>query len=85
MRYNPGMTTVTDAATRAAARRATWHGQLTTEHHPVQASEASAEQRLALLTELSVLAWTLSGRPLPSYSRQTMPGRLIRRLGEEAG
>lgn len=30
-------------------------------------------ERLALLTELSSSAWALTGRPLPTYTRATMP------------
>ncbi len=30
-------------------------------------------ERLALLTELSLSAWALTGRPLPTYTRATMP------------
>lgn len=30
-------------------------------------------ERLALLTELSVSAWALTGRPLPTYTRATIP------------
>ena len=33
-------------------------------------------ERLALVTELSHRAWALTGRPLPSYTRRTMPVRL---------
>ena len=31
------------------------------------------EQRLRVLAELSELSWTLSRKPLPSYSRSEMP------------
>jgi hypothetical protein len=30
-------------------------------------------ERLALLAELSERAWQLTGRPLPTYTRATMP------------
>jgi hypothetical protein len=33
----------------------------------------TVEERLAALAELSAEAWRLSGRPLPSYTRATMP------------
>jgi hypothetical protein len=33
----------------------------------------SLEERLAAVAELSVEAWRLAGRPLPSYTRATMP------------
>jgi hypothetical protein len=50
---------------------------------PLRSDEASdgrvagtAEERLELLKELSRRMWELSGRPLPSYTRSTMPFRL---------
>ncbi len=33
----------------------------------------SLEERLAAVAELSMEAWRLAGRPLPSYTRATMP------------
>jgi len=33
----------------------------------------SADERLALLSLLSLSSWANSGRPLPSYRRQDMP------------
>jgi len=41
-------------------------------------SETTPEQRLAMIWELSVDAWTLSGRPFPEYSRAETPVRVIR-------
>lgn len=35
-------------------------------------------ERLAMMWELSRQAWTLSGQPLPEYSRHRAPGRVIR-------
>ena len=35
----------------------------------------SIDERLALVTVLSLSAWTNSGRPLPSYRREDMPIR----------
>jgi hypothetical protein len=37
----------------------------------------SAADRLALVAELSQRMWDLTGHPLPSYTRQTMPVKLI--------
>lgn len=34
------------------------------------------EQRLAAVTALTAEAWRLAGRPLPTYTRATMPIRL---------
>jgi len=36
----------------------------------------TAAERLVLVGELSRRAWALSKRPLPTYTRQTMPVRL---------
>lgn len=36
-------------------------------------------QRLALVEELSVRAWELTGQALPAYSRSEMPVRMFRR------
>lgn len=36
----------------------------------------TAAERLALVAELSRRAWALTGRPLPSYTRRTMPVKL---------
>lgn len=38
----------------------------------------TAEERLAMLWELSGRAWALTGRPFASYRREEMPGRVIR-------
>jgi len=50
---------------------------------PLRSDEASdarvagtAAERLALLAELSRRMWTLTQRPLPSYTRSTMPLKL---------
>lgn len=40
---------------------------------------STAEQRLAMVTELSRRMWDLTGRPVPSYTRAVMPGRVLRR------
>lgn len=40
---------------------------------------STPEQRLAMVTELSRRMWTLTGRPMPSYSRAAMPGHVLRR------
>lgn len=33
----------------------------------------TVDERLAAVAELTAEAWRLSGRPLPSYTRDTMP------------
>jgi hypothetical protein len=50
---------------------------------PLRSDDASdarvggtAEERLALLAELSQRMWALTQRPLPSYTRSTIPVRI---------
>ena len=38
----------------------------------------TAEERLAMMWELTLGAWSLTGKPLPDYTRANMPGRIIR-------
>jgi len=42
------------------------------------ADSTTPEERLAMMWELAVRAWNLSGQKMPSYDRQSMPGRIIR-------
>lgn len=38
----------------------------------------TAEERLGMVTVLSERGWRFTGKPIPTYSRSTMPGRVIR-------
>jgi hypothetical protein len=38
----------------------------------------TAGERLAMVALLSTRMWRLTGRPIPSYGRADMPGRVIR-------
>lgn len=74
-----------DSAEEAAARmaaRAKWPGHKTTLTEAPGAEDLSAtttpEQRVGMLWELTLGAWSLTGLPLPDYTRANMPGRLIR-------
>lgn len=42
-----------------------------------QAPLAAVRDRVAMVDVLSRLAWTASGRPFPTYTRATMPIRLV--------
>lgn len=42
-------------------------------------ASTSAEERVAMVALLSQRQWTLTGRPVPSYTRAAMPVRLLRR------
>ena len=44
--------------------------------------EGTIDERLALLARLSRRAWSASGRPLPSYTRATIPV-IITRLADQ--
>ncbi|HWN71639.1 MAG TPA: hypothetical protein VNM90_28575 [Haliangium sp.] len=49
-------------------------GQSPAEGDPVH---LTPEQSLSLVYELTLAAWTLSGKPFPQYTRATMPIRLV--------
>ena len=70
-----------DAASRRATR-ASWPGLKTTLDEAAGAEDLSAtttpEQRLAMMWELTLGAWSLTGLPFPNYTRAGMPGRVIR-------
>lgn len=38
----------------------------------------TAEERLAMVWQITLDTWTLSGRPMPTYSRHDTPIRIIR-------
>lgn len=40
--------------------------------------QPSVAARLGVMTELAEAGWCLLGRPMPEYSRATMPGVIIR-------
>jgi hypothetical protein len=35
-------------------------------------------ERIAMMRELAETAWRLAGRPLPTYERKDIPGRIFR-------
>jgi hypothetical protein len=70
---------MSDARSRAAARRATWTITRASNDGGVAPVPLAEGDRLALVDELSLRAWKLSGRPLPTYTRPDMPGRVIRK------
>jgi len=38
----------------------------------------TAQQRLAMMWPLALRAWSLTGKPLPTYTRANIPSRIIR-------
>lgn len=73
-----------DAAARRAARR-NWPVRsfnLQDEPGDDLSDRTTPAERIAMMKELAESAWRLAGKPLPSYQRHQMPGRLFDR-GEE--
>ena len=62
-------------ALRAEQRRATW--TITRGHVPARADARTHEECLAAMWTIALDAWASSGRPLPTYTRATMPGRKL--------
>lgn len=67
-----------DFQVRAERRRRTWRGGLVAEQRAMQASETTIEQRIAAMWAVAETAWAFAGQPMPTYTRETMPGRVIR-------
>lgn len=71
-----------DEAAAASRRRerAKWRVRIVSlADDDAEPMEGTVEERLRATEELTRQAWALSGRPMPSYTRATMPCR-IRRL-----
>jgi hypothetical protein len=71
-----------DARRARALARAHWPGVLTTleeQDDAVIVTHGTAAERVGMVWQITLDAWASSGRPLPEYTRATMPGRLIRR------
>lgn len=41
--------------------------------------ESTVDERIAMVWTLTRQQWAFAGLPLPSYTRCTIPGRLVRR------
>ena len=67
---------------KRARARATWPVRRSSLEQEGANDDLSAtttpEERLAMMWPLALEAWSLTGRPLPSYTRAEMPGRLLR-------
>lgn len=75
------MSDADDMAKRRAARASwpIWKGTLQDmPPEPDLSDVTSAEQRLAILHEMSLRSWALTARPLPEYNRSNVPTRIIR-------
>ena len=65
-----------------ARRRGNWVGTLTTlclQNDAMIVRDGTAGDRIAMLWRVTLDAWASSGRPLPSYRRSEIPGRIVRR------
>lgn len=77
-RYDLVVTDDEDARRRA---RAQWPGALTSLGNQSDAAivrHGTPGERIAMVWRVTLDAWASSGRPIPSYSRANMPGRLTR-------
>jgi len=75
------VTTAEEARRQRAAARGSWplrSYRLGSEPGDDLTAATTAEQRLAMMWELALQAWHLSGRELPTYARHEIPGKLIR-------
>jgi hypothetical protein len=80
--YNPAMREDDLDAAERARRRSEWPVRVFkrgSEPSDDLSATATAAQRLAMMWPLALEAWALTGKPMPDYSRSTMPVRIIRR------
>lgn len=68
-----------DAAERARRRRDWPIRSYTLGSEPGDdlSATTTAEERLAMMWPLALEAWALTGKPMPEYSRSTMPVRVL--------
>ena len=69
-----------------AQRRAAWpirRFKLGDEPSDDLRETTTADDRLAMMWPLALDAWASMGKPLPEYTRETMPGRIVRRGDRE--
>lgn len=70
-----------DERARRARARAGWPGFVTTLDEQTDAvivRHGTAAERVGMVWQITLDAWASSGRPLPDYTRENMPGRVIR-------
>lgn len=69
-----------EARALRARQRASWTGGLRQLHTlpEVELLHLEPAVLLGLVTTLSLEAWAMTGKPLPSYRRDEMPGRIAR-------
>ena len=65
-----------------AARRASWPiERYLLGHEPPDdlSGRTSATERIAMMWPLALESWKLAGLPIPAYSRENAPCRIVRR------
>jgi hypothetical protein len=71
-----------EQARARAAARAKWPGKKTRlgeEDESVVPSGASPSECVAMVWQLTLDAWAMMEKPIPTYTRAKMPGRVSRR------
>lgn len=63
-----------------AKARASWPGKrLTLSDVPeLELVAGTPAERIGMVRELTLAAWAMSGRAIPTYTREAMPGRVVR-------
>jgi hypothetical protein len=81
IRYNQDMEGNRGSRAQRKLARRSWpvrRFELGSEPDENLSASTTAEERLAMMWELSRQAWALSGRPSPAYDRSEAPGRVVR-------
>lgn len=71
-----------DARRARAAKRSNWVGHKTNLSGQTDAAivrHGTPAERVAMVWQITLDLWASSGRPLPTYERHEMPGRVFRR------
>ena len=72
---------VDDAREARARQRRSWPGSVVTLGHEDDAAlvlGGTSADRIRALWRVTADAWASSGRPIPDYPRESIPGRIIR-------
>jgi hypothetical protein len=76
-----------ERAARAAARRSWPVRRCALGEEPTEdlSATTTAAERIAMVWQLTLDAWAMSGRPIPDYPREQAPVRVIRPPRGDAG
>jgi hypothetical protein len=70
-----------DVRLARARARANWPGTLTTleeQSDAIIVRHGTGAERIAMVWQITLDVWAASGRPMPEYTRENMPGRILR-------